>query len=262
MLIYTKETLIRALLEISDRGWIENRRFGNAGGVGNTLEDLLGIEENNLPIPNAAEWELKCQRIGTASLTTLFHAEPSPRALRIVPSILLPKYGWKHQFAGTRYPDDEKSFRQTVNSVGTDRGFKLKIDDKNRRLVISFNSSAVDASHAEWLKQVEQNAGLGELNPIPYWGFDDLASKARTKLLNCFYVKAQVRRENHKEYYHYAEIYKCSDFSFDKFLECVRRGVLFVDFDARTRHNHGTKFRLKQRDNVMENLYENVERIR
>ena len=53
----------------------------------NTLEDLLGIEENNLPIPNAAEWELKAQRKNTRSLTTLFHIEPSPRALKFVPEI-------------------------------------------------------------------------------------------------------------------------------------------------------------------------------
>ncbi len=42
------------------------------------LEDLLGIEENNLPIPNAAEWELKAQRANTSALTTLFHIEPQP----------------------------------------------------------------------------------------------------------------------------------------------------------------------------------------
>jgi len=81
MKIYTKESLIARFKEISEEGWIENRRFGNDGGIGNTLEDLLGIEENNLPIPNAAEWELKTQRLKTSSLTTLFHIEPSPRAM-------------------------------------------------------------------------------------------------------------------------------------------------------------------------------------
>ena len=79
MKTYTKESLIRALEDIADKGWILNARPGNAGGIGNTLEDLLGITENNLPLPNAAEWELKCQRVGTSALTTLFHMEPSPR---------------------------------------------------------------------------------------------------------------------------------------------------------------------------------------
>ena len=94
---YTKPELIAKLKEISAMGWIPNARRGNAGGIGNTLEDLLGIKENNLPIPNAAEWELKAQRLNSTSLTTLFHIEPSPRAIRFVPQVFLPKYGWAHQ---------------------------------------------------------------------------------------------------------------------------------------------------------------------
>ncbi|GAA5252137.1 hypothetical protein KNCP2_04250 [Candidatus Rickettsia kedanie] len=98
-------------------GWIENSRHGNHGGVGNTIEDLLGIGEHNLPIPNAAEWELKCQRLNTVSLTTLFHMEPSPTALKFVPCMLLPKYGWSHQEAGKKYPIHEKSFSQTISTL-------------------------------------------------------------------------------------------------------------------------------------------------
>lgn len=55
MKTYTKESLIAALQDIKNRGWIPNTRPGNVGGIGNTLENLLGIQENNLPIPNAAE---------------------------------------------------------------------------------------------------------------------------------------------------------------------------------------------------------------
>lgn len=43
MKTYTKEQLIQELLKIKEKGWIKNARHGNAGGVGNTLEDLLGI---------------------------------------------------------------------------------------------------------------------------------------------------------------------------------------------------------------------------
>ena len=102
MKIYTKPELIEKLKEIAKMGWVPNARHGNHGGIGNTLEDLLGIEENNLPIPNAAEWELKTQRAATTSLTTLFHIEPSPRAIRFVPQVLLPLYGWSHQESGKK----------------------------------------------------------------------------------------------------------------------------------------------------------------
>ena len=114
-IIYTKPALIAKLKEISALGFVPNDRKGNHGGVGNTLEDLLGIKENNLPIPNAAEWELKAQRLNSTSLTTLFHIEPSPRAVKFVPQILLPLYGWKHEQAGNRYGKGEMSFRQTIH---------------------------------------------------------------------------------------------------------------------------------------------------
>jgi hypothetical protein len=53
--IYSKDQLIEELEKIKEMGWIKNTRLGNVGGIGNTLDDLLGIKENNLPIPNAAE---------------------------------------------------------------------------------------------------------------------------------------------------------------------------------------------------------------
>jgi len=91
--IYTKDSLIKELKIIATKGWISNARAGNHGGIGNTLEDLLGITENNLPIPNAVEWELKSQRINTTALTTLFHIE----VWNILLILRLRKHGWMKQ---------------------------------------------------------------------------------------------------------------------------------------------------------------------
>jgi len=257
MQTYTKESLIAALQDIKNRGWIPNARPGNVGGVGNTLEDLLGIQENNLPIPNAAEWELKCQRAETSALTTLFHMEPSPRALKFVPNILLLKYGWKHELAGINYPASEMSFRQTIHGLErSDRGFRVEIDKGNRKVLISFDAGKVNSRHAEWLETVEKRAGLGELNPQPYWGFDDLHHKAGTKLLNTFYVQAKVMKDGDKEFFHYHRILILRGFSVDYFLTALIEGNVLVDFDARTGHNHGTKFRLRQ--NARPKLYSDI----
>jgi hypothetical protein len=262
MNIYTKEKLIKKFKEISKMGWIENRRHGNQGGIGNTLEDLLGIEENNLPVPNAAEWELKAQKSNTTSLTTLFHTEPSPRAIKFVPSILLPQYGWKHKEAGKKYSKNEMSFRQTIHGQNySDRGFCVKIDKAEKKVLISFNSSKVDNRHFDWLKSVKKRIGIGEIEPQPYWGFDDLEHKAGTKLLNTFYVQADVKRDKDtkKEYYHYNKVFMLQKFNFDGFLKTLKEGNILVDFDARTGHNHGTKFRLRQ--NHFVDLYEKVTEI-
>jgi hypothetical protein len=258
--VYTKPALIAKLKEIATSGWIPNARRGNAGGVGNTLEDLLGIKENNLPIPNAAEWELKTQRVNTTSLTTLFHTEPSPRAIRFVPQVLLPKYGWAHQEDGKKYPKGEMSFRQTIHGQSrSDRGFKVIIDRKERKILVSFEAKSVDPRHKRWLESVKRRAGFGELNPQPYWGFDDLEHKAGTKLLNTFYVQAEVKTERKKEYYHYTKVMMLQKFSFDGFLKALEKGKILVDFDARTGHNHGTKFRMRQ--DCLPMLYEKITTI-
>ena len=241
-------------------GFIPNARKGNAGGIGNTLEDLLGIKENNLPIPNAAEWELKAQRLNSTSLTTLFHIEPSPRAIRFIPQVLLPKYGWAHQEDGKKYPKGEMSYRQTIHGNSrSDRGFKVVIDRKERKILISFDAKRVDSRHKGWLELVKKRVGLGELNPQPYWGFDDLEHKAGTKLLNAFYVQAEVKIVRKKEHYHYTKVMMLQKFSFEGFLKALEEGKILVDFDARTGHNHGTKFRMRQ--DCLPMLYEKAAEI-
>src|SRR3989339_423316 len=257
MKIYTKPQLIKKLKQISKQGWIPNARHGNAGGIGNTLEDLLGIKENNLPIPNAAEWELKTQRANTTSLTTLFHIEPSPRAIGFVPKVLLPMYGWAHQEDGKKYPKGEMSFRQTIHGQSpSDRGFMVVIDRKERKILISFDAKSADLRHKAWVESVKRRVGVKELDPQPYWGFDDLEHKAGTKLLNAFYVQAEVKIVRKKEFYHYTKVMMLQKFSFEGFLKAIEEAKILVDFDARSGHNHGTKFRLRQDSLPM--LYEKI----
>lgn len=257
---WTKPKLIAEFKKIEAMGWIENYRGKNDGAVGNILEDLLGIQENNLPIPNAAEWELKAQRGNSSSLTTMFHSEPSPRAIGFVPQLLLPFYGWKHKQAGKKYPSNEMSFRQTIHAGNySDRGFIVKIDKTEQKIKVSFNAKKVAEKHKAWLNKVKNDIGLKELNPQPYWGFDDLSNIVGTKLLNCFYVQAEVKRENGKEYFHYNRVFMLQKFSFEGFLKELENGNVLVDFDARSGHNHGTKFRMRK--NCLPNLYQKVTTI-
>ena len=246
MKTFTKESLIAELQTICNSGWIKSCRApGNDGAVGNTLEQLLEITENNLPLPNAAEWELKGQRRRTQSLVTLFHMDPSPQGMSLVTTQLIPKYGWP--LSG--HPD-EQSFRQTISTTSpSDRGFQVIIDDNERKVMISFNANSVGVRHEVWLQTVEKRVGLGQLNPQPYWGFDDLRHKAGTKLKNTFFILADSKTQDGVEYFRYNGILMLQTFDFEKFLDALRQGLLKVDFDARSGygrggHNHGTKFRI------------------
>ncbi len=260
MRIFTKEELIYELAAIGSRGWIPSVRGRNDGAVGNTLEDLLGIEENNLPIPNASDWELKAQRIGTTANITLTHTEPSPRGLKFVPRLLLPGYGWAHQGAGGLYGEAEKSFRLSLScDKRTDRGFNYQIDRQEEKIVVSFDSATIDCRHSAWRDSLIERGTLHELDPQPYWGFEDLYAKLRVKLHNCFLVEADRRRVGGREEFFYRRATKLTSFSFDKFLEVAKSGGVIIDFDARSGHNHGTKFRVPALR--IPELYEHSERV-
>lgn len=240
------ELLKSKLKEIKEMGWIKNHRPGNVGGVGNTLEDLLNVPENNLQLPDFGDWELKSQRTKTGALLTLFHSEPKPRNARIVSQIMLPLYGWGHREAGTIYPVNERSFRQTINATTySDRGFIVNIDWDAQRIFVSFDFSKIDNRHGEWRNFIKNGVGIGDVLPNPYWTFEDISKKLNIKLNNLIYVKAEEKTMKNETYFRYNEIEAYVDPTIDKFLELVEVGAIYIDFDARTGHNHGTKFRIR-----------------
>lgn len=240
----TKEEILELFHLLREKGWVKSRRPGNDGAVGNTLEDYFGLTENNLQTADAGEWELKTQRKTTGSMITLFHFDPFPRKPKsVVAHLLLPNYGWAHN---TLY--DEMSFRVTMyGNRYTDRGFKIDVDRENNKILVSFNKDKVDVKkHKDWLETVERKVGLEEINPQPYWDFQKVRKKAEKKLKNAFFVIADRKLIDGKEHFKYNKILELSDFNFDKFLAAIGKGIVRIDFDARTGHNHGTKFRLKQ----------------
>jgi hypothetical protein len=120
----------------------------------------------------------------------------------------------------------------------------MLIDRDERKVSLSFQASAVDPRHADWLKSVEQRIGLSELSPQPYWGFDDLYHKAQTKIANVVFVTAKRERRGDGEYFLYDKIALLSGFNFDSFVDALETGQVKVDFDVRTGKNHGVKFRI------------------
>lgn len=254
MKLLTKDELVETCRKIFAQGWYKSvkktKTMRNDGAVGNTLEVLLDIKENNLPIPNANDWELKGQRLHSGALITLKHIEPSPQGAKIVSNLLLPHYGWKHKEAGKKYPTTEMSFRSTTSATNfTNRGFQITVDRRQKKLRFIFDATKADITAPEihaWYESITKRTGLGPLNPEPYWGFQDLEHTIGAKIRNCFYVIAESKTENRHEFFLYKSLYVLSGFSFDKFLKCIEDGVVLIDFDAQSGHNHGTKFRIKQ----------------
>ena len=64
MQFYSREQLAAALKALAAEGWIENQSPNNSGGIGNTIENLLGLSVNSIPVADTAQWELKTHRKG------------------------------------------------------------------------------------------------------------------------------------------------------------------------------------------------------
>ena len=242
----TFELFKEKFIEIKQMGWIPSHRVGNDGGVGNTLEDLLEIAENNYQLPDMGEWEIKSHRSTSNSLLTLFHTEPEPRSARIVPAILLPNYGWKHQEAGLKYPISERSFRATIHFTEySDRGFKVALDYDARQLFIDFNYTKISNRHNDWKEALEKGVGLDNFAIHPYWSFGNIQKILNAKIANLLYVSVDRKKEDGVEYFKYKSFEAYMQPTLERFLHLVEDGSIYVDFDARTGHNHGTKIRIR-----------------
>ncbi|WP_367105832.1 MvaI/BcnI family restriction endonuclease [uncultured Psychrobacter sp.] len=258
------EELILLLKEVMNV-WHTGTRPGNDGNQGNTLEDLLGVEENNISLPDlGGVFELKTQKKESNALITLMHSEPT------IPKTAVPKLcialGWPHKKAGSKYPDDEMSFRSTTsgNRYST-RGFKIRADDKNLELLFSPNHVAEDsvdksgayATYGEWLESLNQREiHYSDVLPVKY-DMKILEQKIREKLDKTVLVLCKTKRcpDTNAKLFFYDEAFILTGLKHNKLVELFNSGGLYLDFDARTRHNHGTKIRI-QRKNLAD-LFEN-----
>ena len=82
--------LLEKLKEVKKQGFLKTHRSGNTG-IGKTIEDLLGIEENNVPGPDGGSVELKSARKNSTSMLTLFTKNPGPKGAN---PQLLKKFGY------------------------------------------------------------------------------------------------------------------------------------------------------------------------
>jgi hypothetical protein len=76
---------------IKSQGWLPSKRRGPTG-IGQTLEQLLGLSENNIALPDLHKVELKAHRIGSSSsMITLFTF--NRKAWKMKPLEAIRKYG-------------------------------------------------------------------------------------------------------------------------------------------------------------------------
>jgi hypothetical protein len=214
----TFEDFVSRLREIEELGYVETHRAGNTG-IGKTLEDLLGIEENNIPGPDAVGVELKSTRRQSHNLTTLFTKEPPRDQRRLWNQDLVRKLGYVDS-------KDRQALKTTIEpDFPNSQDFFLTYDD-----------TSVAVSHDEY--------GVCATYPL-----DFLQDTFEGKMPELVMVIADTKKVDGREHFHYNEAYHLDGFDGNRFLQLMRDGVITLDLRMHIKEsgnirNRGTAWRI------------------
>ena len=226
------------LKDIKEKGFIKSLRKDNTG-IGYTLEELLGIKENNIGEPdftyNGLKVELKAQRKKAGSRVTLSTKSPIWDPLR--DREIITKLGYTDK-------KGRKALKITLKIDGFNpKGFKLKLDKSQDKLEIIHNKFGVTC----------------------YFKFSELIEAVKVKLYeNLLLVLADKEKEGEGESFHYVESNLFSDFDENNFEKLLIDGKIVWEFRMHLKESgfardHGSGLRISRK--YLGDLFKKEEKI-
>lgn len=215
---------------ITDNNWypISNPHFNSAGLL---LENLLGIQKNEFPIPDYRNFEIKTKFNDTMYDMTLFHAAPDSYLFEI--KRIYETYGY------STLDNPNKVFLSSfyctkITQIGKDIGAKLLMDWEKEQVILKF-----------------YNFKTNQIDDKVSWTFEMLKERIELKLKNLCLVYVTRKYENkvmYCKFYKYT-IYKYKNF--ESFLKALQYGHICIKFCINVfksgskvgqMHDHGTCF--------------------
>ncbi len=227
---------IEKLIEIRDFGFIPSHRLGDTG-IGKTLEDMLGIDENNIAGPDFSVYELKSGRRQSSSMITLFTMTPNPKG-----SIkeLVDYFGYRHR------KRTSKTEQMTLLHADEERDI-VPPEDKELHVTVDAlrpNSVGLQLKFVGDRLHFKNDKGV-----IAYYDRDELEKTFEKKYKSMVYVIADCKKEGKREFFWFNEAYRLDRFGFSTFAQLIKEGLLKIDLrvghypNGRV-HDHGTGFRI------------------
>jgi len=215
--------------EVREHGFYKSTRRGPTG-VGHTLEQCLGLTENNVAVPDLGDVELKAHRDNVASLITLFTF--NRKAWVMQPLLAIRAYG---------------------------------TPDQNGRLGLYFTMSQQPNSSGLFLTVTDEVVSVQHISgkTIVRWSTKDLSIQFRAKMPALLLVTARTEIRGDIEYFNYYRARLLTGTSPTLIADQIRRGNMLIDLrlhDAITHaRNHGTGFRAKE--GSLDQLFTKVETL-
>lgn len=233
---YIAIELLEKIREIHNRGFLPSITAGDPG-VGDTLENALGIERNNSTSPDYKGIELK-----TTRLTRNGSSRPTTRATLF-----------------TKVPDEGFTYRQIVDAYGkvqTPRGS----DIARLQLYETFRASRpnaygllleVDANNDKLKMLYQNNQQLREY--VSAWYLSKLREALLVKHHETFWVKATAETRNGIEYFRYDKILHTKNPNASLLAPLLETDKITVDLAAHYKpdgkwRDHGMLFKMMPQD--------------
>jgi hypothetical protein len=215
--------------EIREHGFYKSMRNGPTG-VGHTLEQILGLTENNIAVPDLGGVELKAHRDNATSLITLFTF--NRKAWVIQPLLAVRAYGTQ---------------------------------DQNGRLGLYFTMSQQPNSAGLFLSVTDEEVSVQHISgkTLVRWFTKDLSAQFQEKMPDLVLVTARTEMRGDTEYFNYYRARLLTGTSPTLIADQIRRGNMLIDLrlhDAITHaRNHGTGFRASEAS--LDELFSKVETL-
>lgn len=229
--ISTAEELLEKLHEIHRRGFIPSVTAGDPG-VGDTLENALGISRNNSKAPDYKGIELKATRIAkngekrTVTRSTLFTKVPDSG---LSYSEILDKYGKVQIPRGQTEP--RKQIYETLSTK--------KYNAYGLKLVVDY-----DADKLNLIDDAQPTPNL-----VSSWDLDILRKTLLTKHPETFWVKAASELREDWEYFRYDKVVHTRNPNALLLAPLIDNGEITADLAAHIKpdgsyRDHGLLFKI------------------
>lgn len=208
--------------------WTPTERFADTG-VGRTVETLLGIPMNSDTTPDYKGIELKSHREASKVRNTLFTQSPEWEISRLKSGkSIVDEYG----YIPAGY--DHKSLHVTLSTN--------KPNPQGLGLLVAPQKGILEADEFSLIQQEDGN--YQKIKDVAAWRLLKLHERLLIKHRETFWIDAETKKENGKEYFRCTEILHTKNPIPAQFDVLLEQGQITVDF-LLCRHSGGDTYSFK-----------------
>lgn len=232
------KTLKKKFENIKKKGWIETKRKGSTG-IGYTFEQLIQKKEENLPLPDYNDIEIKTMRRYSKNKLHLFNLTPDGDFLFPIERIL--------NILG--YPDKNFHNFKIFNNEFNSKSFTYIGKYKKAKIVVNRENKKIELKAFDYKDN--------DLNVDISWSFDLLKNRISAKIKKLAIITANSKMVNNIEFFQYQNIEFYLLNNFDTFINLIEQGIINITFKIGVFkngkrygqiHDHGTDFSININD--------------